>query len=169
MLLQATLQRKANLPMINVVGLSRNIDEQLKHVHKVIEFAEGAKRQKCVTLLRYKEDKPKSSYAQTQLFTHRTEEEIVQQLFYVNNEFGKFSYLLDVMKSVSDKVPNFEHLCNTASYFYATFVFGINLERMSWNNGENRNLILRSITQIALSYCPSNTKIVSHRNYSKFT
>ena len=42
-----------NLPYINVVGLSRDIEEQLEHVHKVFEIAEGAKRKVCVTLLRY--------------------------------------------------------------------------------------------------------------------
>ena len=33
--------KEDNLPYINIVGLSRDIDKQLKHVHKVIEIAEG--------------------------------------------------------------------------------------------------------------------------------
>ena len=76
--------KEENLPYINVVGLSRDIDEQLKHVHKVIEIAEGTKRKVCVTLLRCKEDNPETSYAQIRLFTRRTEEENFQQLVYVN-------------------------------------------------------------------------------------
>ena len=72
--------KEENLPYINVVGLSRDSDEQLKHVHKVIEVAEGAKRKVCVTLLRYKEDKPETSYAQVRIFTRKTEEENFQQL-----------------------------------------------------------------------------------------
>ena len=66
--------KEENLPYINDVGLSRDIDEQLKHVvHKVIEIAEGAKRKTCVTLLHYKEDNPESSYAPIRLHTLRTE------------------------------------------------------------------------------------------------
>ena len=76
--------KEENLPYINVVGLSRDIGEQLKHVHKVTEIAEGAKRKVCVTLLRYKEDSPETSYAQIRLFTRRAEEENFQQLVYVN-------------------------------------------------------------------------------------
>ena len=75
---------------INVVGLSRDIEEQLKHDHKVIEIAEGAKRKVCVTLLRYKEDNPETSYAQIRLFTRMTEEENFQQLVYVKYKSDEF-------------------------------------------------------------------------------
>ena len=53
--------KEENLPNIKDVGLSSDIGEQLKHVHKVIEIAEGAKFKVCVTLLRYKEDNPETS------------------------------------------------------------------------------------------------------------
>ena len=59
-----------------------NIDEQLKHVHKVVDIAEGAKRKVCVTLLRYKEDNP------------------------------EFIFLLDVMDSVCDQVLDNKPHCN---------------------------------------------------------
>ena len=72
--------KEETLSYINVVGLSRDIEEQLKHGHKVIEIAEGAKRKVCVTLLHYKEDNPETSYAQIRLFTRMTEEENFQQL-----------------------------------------------------------------------------------------
>ena len=104
--------KEENLPYINVVGLSRDIDEQLKHVHKVIEIAEGTKRKMCVTLLRYKEDNPETSYAQIRLFTRRTEEENFQQLVYVNYKIDEFIYLLDVMNSVCDQVLDNKPLCN---------------------------------------------------------
>ena len=105
--------KEENLPYINVVGLSRDIEEQLKHVHKVIEIAEGAKRKLCVTLLRYKEDNPETSYAQIRLFTRITEEENFQQLFYVNYKIDEFIYLLDVMNSsVCDQVLDNKPLCN---------------------------------------------------------
>ena len=72
--------KEENLPYINVVGLSRDLGEQLKHVHKVIEIAEGVKRKKCVTLLRCKKDNPETSYAQIRLFPRRKEEENFHQL-----------------------------------------------------------------------------------------
>ena len=103
--------KEENLPYINVVGLSRDIDEQLKHVHKVIEMAEGAKRKVCVTLLRYKEDNPETSHAQIRLFTRRTEEEKFQQLVYMNYKIDEFIYLLDVMNSVCDQVLDKNPFC----------------------------------------------------------
>ena len=78
----------------------------------MIEIAEGVKRKVCVTLLRYKEDNPETSYAQMRLFTRRTEDEHFQQLVYVNYKIDEFIYLLDVMISVCDKVINNEQLCN---------------------------------------------------------
>ena len=42
-----TFTKEENLSYINVVGLSKDIDEQLKRVHKVIEIAEGPGA-KCV-------------------------------------------------------------------------------------------------------------------------
>ena len=104
--------KEENLPYINVVGMSRDIDEQLKHVHKVIEIAEGAKRRVCVTLLRYKENNPETSYAQIRLFIRRTEEKKFQQLVYVNYKIDDFIYLLDVMNSVYDQVLDYKPLCN---------------------------------------------------------
>ena len=100
-------RKKENSPYINVVGLSRDIDEQLKHVHKVIEIAEGAKLKVCVTLLRYKEDNPETSYAQIRLVTGRTEEKNFQQLVYVKYKIDEFKYLLDVMNSVCDQVQQY--------------------------------------------------------------
>ena len=96
--------KEESLPNINVVALSRDIDEQLKHVHKVTEIVEGAKRKVCVIFLRYKKDNPETSYAQIRLFTHRTEEENFQQLVYVNYKIDEIIYLLDVMNSVCEQV-----------------------------------------------------------------
>ena len=77
----------------------------------MIEIAEGAKRKVCVTLLRYKEDNPETSYAQI-LFTRRTEEENFQQLVYVNYKTDEFIYLLDVMIFVCDQVLDNKKLCS---------------------------------------------------------
>ena len=84
------LTKEENLPYINVVGLSRDPDGQLKHAHKVIEVADRAKRKVCVTLLLNKEDNPETSYPQIRLFTRRTVEENFQQLVYVNYKIDEF-------------------------------------------------------------------------------
>ena len=119
--------KEETLSYINVVGLSRDIEEQLKHGQKVIEIAEGAKRKVCVTLLRYKEDNPETSYAQIRLFTRMTEEENFQQLVYVNYKCDEFKCLLDVMNSVCDQILDNKPLCNivwiNCKLFFTHFSF----------------------------------------------
>ena len=84
--------------------LSKDMEEQLKLVHKVIDVVDRPNRRICVTLLRYKVDNPETSYAQVRLFGRKKEGEKNQQIVYVNNRLDDFVYLLDVMNSVYDKV-----------------------------------------------------------------
>ena len=84
--------------------LCKDMEEQLKLVHKVIDVVDRSKRRICVTLLRYKVEKPDTSYAQVRLFGQKTEEEKFQQNVYVNYRLDEFVNLLDVMNSVYDKV-----------------------------------------------------------------
>ena len=65
-----------------------------------------------MTLLRYKVDNSDSSYAQVGLFGRKKEEEKFQQIVYVNYKLDEFIYLLDVMKSVYDKVIANQPICN---------------------------------------------------------
>ena len=81
-------------------SLSKDMDEQLKLVHKVIDFADRSKRRICVTLLRYKVDNPDTSFIQVRLFGRKTEEEKFQQIVYVNYKFDEIVYLFDVMNSL---------------------------------------------------------------------
>ena len=48
--------------------MSKDMDEQLKLVHKVIDVVDRPTRKTCVTLLRYKVDNPQTSYTQVRLF-----------------------------------------------------------------------------------------------------
>ena len=75
------------------------MEEQLKHVHKVLDVVDRSNRRISVTLLRYKADNPKTSYARVRLFKRNTEEEKFQQIVYVNYKLDKIVYLLDVMNS----------------------------------------------------------------------
>ena len=83
--------------------LSRDMEEQLMFVHKVIDVVDRPNRKICVTLLRYKVDNPETSYAQARLFGRKNEEEKFQQVMCVNYKLDEFVYLLDVVNSVYDK------------------------------------------------------------------
>ena len=104
--------REQNLPPVFPSTLSKDMGEQLKLVHKVIDVVDRPSRRICVTLLRYKVDNPESSYAQVCLFGRKKEEEKFQHFVYVSYRLDEFSYLLDVMNSVYDKVIANQHICN---------------------------------------------------------
>ena len=44
--------------------LSKDMDEQLKLAHKVVDVVDRPNKKICVTLLRYNVDKPENSYPQ---------------------------------------------------------------------------------------------------------
>ena len=72
--------REDNLTPVLMPTMSKDMDEQLKLAHKVVDVRERANRKVFVTLLRYNVDKLESSYAQTRLFETKKEDEKFQQL-----------------------------------------------------------------------------------------
>ena len=96
--------REENLAPVLIPIMSKDMDEQLKLAHKVVDVVDRANRKICVNLLRYNLDKPESSYAQVRLFARKKEDEKFQQVVYVNYVLEEFIYLLDVMNSVYDKI-----------------------------------------------------------------
>ena len=104
--------KEQNLSPVLQSTPSKDMDEQLKLVHKVIDVVDRPNRKICVTLLRYKLDNPETSYAQVRLFGRKNEEEKFQQIVYVNYRLDEFIYLLDVMNSVHDKVIANQPICN---------------------------------------------------------
>ena len=104
--------REQNLFPILKSTLSKNMEEQLKLVHKVIDVVDRPNRRICVTLLRYKVDNPETTYAQVRLFGRKKEDEQFQQIVYVNYRLDEFIYLLDVMNSVYDKVIANQRICS---------------------------------------------------------
>ena len=104
--------REQNLPPVLQSTLSKDMEEQLKLVHKVIDVVDCPNRRICATLLRYKADNPETSYAQIRLFGRKKEEEKFQQIVYVNYKFDNFVYLFDVMSSVYGKVNANRPICN---------------------------------------------------------
>ena len=104
--------REQNLSPVLQSALSKDMVEQLKIVHKVIDVVDRPNRKSCVTLLRYNVDNLETSYAQVRLFGRRNEEDKFQQIVYVNYRLDEFVYLLDVMNSVYDKVIAKQPICN---------------------------------------------------------
>ena len=103
--------REQNLSPVLQSTLFKDMEEQLKLVHKVIRVLDRPNRKICVTLLRYKVDNKESSDAQVRLFGRKNEEEKFQQIVYVNYRLDEFVYLLDVMNSVYDKVIANQPIC----------------------------------------------------------
>ena len=85
--------RKQNLSPVLQFTLSKDMEEQLKLVHKVIDVVDRPYRKICVTLLGYKVDNPEISYAQVRLFGRKKEEEKFQQIVYVKFRLDEFIYL----------------------------------------------------------------------------
>ena len=104
--------REQNLSPVLQSTLSKDMEEQLKLVHNVIDVVDCANRRICVTLLRYKVYKPETSYSQVRLFGRKKEKTKFQQIVYVNYKLDEFVYLLDIMNSVYDKVISNQPICN---------------------------------------------------------
>ena len=100
-----------NLTPVLIPTMSRDMDEQLKLAHEVVDVVDRTNRKICVTLLQYNVDNPESSYAQVRIFARKKEDEKIQQVVYVNYKLEEFIYLLNVMNSVYDKVITNEPIC----------------------------------------------------------
>ena len=104
--------RQGDLTPVLIPTMSKDIDEQLKLAHKIVDVVDRANRKICMTLLRFNVDKPERSYAQVRQFARKKEDEKFQQVVYVNYKLEEIMYLLDVMKSVYDKVISNQSICN---------------------------------------------------------
>ena len=104
--------REQKLSPVLPSTLSKDMEQQLKLVHKVIDVVDRPNRRICVTLLRYKVDNSETSFAQVRLFRRKKEEEKFQQIVYVNYKLDEFIYLLDVLNAVYYKVIANQLICN---------------------------------------------------------
>ena len=92
------------LPPVQVKLLAKDIEEQLNLTHKVVKIVDRPHRKICVTMLCYNVEKAETSYFQVRLFGRRKDRENFNQFVFVNYKLDEYIYLLDVMKSVNDKV-----------------------------------------------------------------
>ena len=78
LVIAANFLREQNLSQVLQSTLSKDMEEHLKLVHKVIDVVDRPNRRISVTLLRYKVDNPETSCAQVRLLGRKKEEEIFQ-------------------------------------------------------------------------------------------
>ena len=92
--------------------LSKDLDEQLKHVQKAIPIVDRPKKKINATMKKNCMDEPESTYVQLRLFKRYSEHDKFQQLVFVNYKYDEFLYLLDVITSISDQVLSNQSPCN---------------------------------------------------------
>ena len=63
--------REENLTSVVIPTMSRDMDEQLKLAHKVVDVVDRTNRKICVTMPRYNVDKLESPYAQVRFLQGR--------------------------------------------------------------------------------------------------
>ena len=86
--------REANLTPVLIPTMYKDMDDQLKLAHKVVDVVDQANRKIGVTLLRYNVDKRESSYAQVQSVARKKEDEKFRQVVYVIYKLANFSICL---------------------------------------------------------------------------
>ena len=96
--------RGENLSPALIPTMSKDMDEQLKLAHKVVDVVDRANEKICMTLLRYNVDEPESSYAEVRSIARKKADEKFQQTLYVIYKFEEIIYLIDVVNSLYDKV-----------------------------------------------------------------
>ena len=84
--------KEENLPHLQVKLLAKDMEEQLKLTHKVVEVVDRPHRKICVTMLRFNVEKPETSYVQVRLFGKRKDEEKFNQSVYVNYKLEEFIF-----------------------------------------------------------------------------
>ena len=85
--------REEDLSPVLISTLSKDVDEQLKLAHKVVDVVEGVNRKPCVTLLRYSVNKSESFSARNQFSSRNQEYEKFQQIVYVKYKLRIFQKL----------------------------------------------------------------------------
>ena len=131
--------REENLMTVLLPTMSKDMDEQPKLAHKVVDLVDRANRKICVTLLGYNVDKLENSYAQVRLFARKKEDEKFQHVVYVNYKLEEIVYILDVMNSVYDEVgTNLFQIFNCV--FVPTFCDFVNYLWLLLENSSFKNL-----------------------------
>ena len=84
--------KEENIPPLKVKLLAKDVEEQLKLTHKVVEVDDRSQRKICLIMLRYILEKPETSFIQVRLFGRRRDEEKFKQILYVNHKLDEFIF-----------------------------------------------------------------------------
>ena len=106
------IAKQENLTSVLILTKSKDMEQQFKLAHKLVNVVDRANIKICVTLLRYGVDKAGCSYAQVRFFARKKENEKLQQIVFVTIRLEEFVYLLDIMDSVYDNVFANKLVCN---------------------------------------------------------
>ena len=87
--------RMENLSPALIPRMSKDMDEQLKLAHKVVDLVDWANRKICVTLLRYSVDKRWSSFARIRLSARKKAVGNYQKIVCVKFGLTETVYLLE--------------------------------------------------------------------------
>ena len=112
MLAAENFAREEKLSPVVIPKVSKEMDEQLKLSHNLVDAVDKANRKNCVILLRYSVKKSEIFFAQNRFFARKTEVEKFQQIVIVNYKLAVFIHLLNRMNSVLDKVITNDPICN---------------------------------------------------------
>ena len=82
--------REQNLTSVLILKMSKDMDEQLKLAHKVMDVVNRENGMICVTLLRYIVDKPENCYTQFQSFARKKVDKKFQQFVHVKYKLADF-------------------------------------------------------------------------------
>ena len=166
--------KEESLTHVQLKLLGKDIEEQLKLTHKVVEVVDRPHRIICVTMLRYKVEKPETSYVEVQLFGRGKEEEKINQIVYVNCKLDEFISLLDVLNSLYDKVIANETLCNVLLQIIATNYslqsFPLYLSQNELENWRKQKPISQiEVKMRTLSCCTNNNEKFSRKIHFNFS
>ena len=103
-----------NLTPVQNTTMSKEMERQIKLVHKVVDILARQNRKKCLSLLRCNVENPESACAQVQIMSRISEDDKFQQFVFRNNKNGELLCLfdlLDVINSVYDNGFSNHHNC----------------------------------------------------------
>ena len=72
-------RRKENLAPLQIPTLSEDLYEQLKLVHKIVDFSDRATRMICVTLVWYNVDNTRNSKTLVPIFERKKDDDNLKQ------------------------------------------------------------------------------------------
>ena len=91
------------LSPIQIPAISKDLDEQLRLAHRVVDVVDCPNGKICLAILRHNVGNPEGSYVQIRVSAKKKKEENFQKTVYLNFKPEETLILADVMNSVYKK------------------------------------------------------------------